>query len=138
MTLLRSLLLLLTLQLSAATYYVTTTGDNLNDGSTAALAKRTIQAGVNLLSGGDTLNIGSGTYDSRLYLANSISGTSWGAATTIQGSNVTIGWKTGTRDADRVEIEGHYIILSGLTLDGSTCLTTTPALAKLTIQATVI
>jgi hypothetical protein len=118
---------LLTLPAAAATRYVTTAGNNGNDGTAADAghAWATIQNGLNNITGGDTLNIGPGTYDSRLYLANGISGASWGTATTIQGTNVTIGWTTGVHDADRVEIEGHYIILSGLTLDGGSCLTTT-------------
>jgi len=126
MTLLRSLLLLLALQLSAATRYVTTTGNNGNDGTAADAghAWLTIQNGLNNIAGGDTLNIGPGTYDEPLNILNDASGSSWGTATTIQGTNVTIAWVTGAYQHNHVEIEGHYLILSGLKFDASSFPTT--------------
>lgn len=44
-------------------YFVSTTGNDSNPGTSEGSAKRTIQAGVNLVSAGDTLYVRGGTYD---------------------------------------------------------------------------
>jgi parallel beta-helix repeat protein len=74
-----------------ATFYVATTGNDANNGTSPALAKLTVTAGCALLAGGDTLIIGAGTYNEGI-LDNVPSGASWGAPTTIQAATGTTVW----------------------------------------------
>lgn len=46
----------------AATFYVSPSGSEVNDGTTWALAKQTIQAGINAASSGDVVWVTNGTY----------------------------------------------------------------------------
>ena len=66
------LLTFLYLPLCATTFYVRTDGNDANDGlaDNAGRALRTIQAGVNKMSGGDELIVGNGTYstDKLIYI----------------------------------------------------------------------
>jgi len=48
-----------------ANYYVSPSGNDSNDGSIGS-PKQTLNGGVNVLSGGDTLNVAPGTYSERL------------------------------------------------------------------------
>lgn len=59
-------------QIFAVTWYVKTSGNDANDGSSNALAKKTIQAMVNSSSvnAGDTILIGAGTYTEQVVLGN--------------------------------------------------------------------
>jgi hypothetical protein len=121
--------LLLTATAEAATYYVATTG---SDGNTCAIAataaidstraKRTVNAGVNCLAGGDTLIIRPGTYPERI--GNTIpSGTSWSNPTTVRGepSRQAIlmpGPYPGNLRSVINLINGvHHIVIDGLVLD---------------------
>lgn len=62
--------------LSAATYYVTITGNNSNNGSEAA-PWRTIQHAANQAVGGDNVRIALGAYDEEVDLPNSGSSGNW-------------------------------------------------------------
>jgi len=64
----------------AANYYVSTNGNDANSGATWALAKKTIQAGVDLTSNGDAVWVTNGTY----VLTNQIS---ISKGITVQGVN---------------------------------------------------
>jgi hypothetical protein len=64
--------------------YVAKDGNDANDGSTWALAKLTIQAGVNLIASGDTLYIGAGVYN------ETITRTMNSTTATIQGVGLVI------------------------------------------------
>ena len=83
-----------------ATYYVATTGSN---GGTGAIGDpwKTIQYGVDQLSGGDTLLIRAGTYNEAVSVPAAASGTS--------GAHTTIAAYTG----ETVVIDGEYAIPTG-------------------------
>ncbi|MFA6065257.1 MAG: hypothetical protein WCW44_04875 [archaeon] len=67
-----------------ATYYVNKSGSDSNNGTTAALAKLTIQAGANLLTTtGDALVIGSGTYNEKITIPSTFNGTIYFDGTVI-------------------------------------------------------
>jgi len=53
-----------------ATYYVNKSGSNANNGTTPTLAKLTIAAGLALTANGDTLIVGSGSYNERITNTN--------------------------------------------------------------------
>ena len=79
----------LSLSLSATTYYVRTDGNDNNDGlaDNSSRALRTIQKGVDKMSGGDVLIVGNGTYNvSGLIYIDGKSGTS-GQRTVIKAKN---------------------------------------------------
>ncbi len=115
----------------AATYYTakTCTGgtsppncNNANAGTTRQTAKLTIAAGIALMSPGDTLQVGSGTYSE--YITNTIPSGSAGAPTIIQnvaatgGTSGEIVWVTPASGA----VGANYIIESTgsyITIDGS-------------------
>jgi len=61
-------ILLLTLQVNATDWYVAKTGNDANDGSSWQEAKLTISAMVTASSNGDTIYIGTGTYDEEVDL----------------------------------------------------------------------
>jgi hypothetical protein len=66
-------------------YYVdAVNGSNSNDGTTAATAKATINAGVGLLAAGDTLIVRAGTYNERLNNNTIPSGSGVSTPTTIK------------------------------------------------------
>lgn len=60
--------------IAAGAYYVSTNGDDTNDGMSEAQALRTIQHGIGLLSAGDTLYVKAGDYG-RVEMRISASGT---------------------------------------------------------------
>jgi hypothetical protein len=120
------------LSAQAATIYVRSTG---NDATSCAQAKnastprKTINAGIACLSGGDTLIVGGGTYDECLSDGgtNPIpAGTSWSSATTIKAvPGETVWLKTGSAGcpggAGVLEVDkssSQYIIFDGLNIDG--------------------
>lgn len=95
----------------AATYYVATTGNDGNAGTSSAPFK-TIQKGLNTVQPGDTCTIRGGTYNEALVLVQS--GTS-SAPITIQnytGETVTI--NSGTSKAVRTNGRKHYYTFNGL------------------------
>lgn len=53
-----------------ATYYVNKSGNDGNAGTSAALARLTVQAGMNLCASGDTLIVGSGRYNEAVTFAS--------------------------------------------------------------------
>jgi parallel beta-helix repeat protein len=103
----------------AATYYVATTGNDLDPG-TEANPFRTVNKGVKVLKPGDTLYVRNGTYDESL--RNKIpGGTSWSAPVKVAafpGESVTLKPSTGTQV---IYLSGNrrYIIIEGLILDAS-------------------
>jgi parallel beta-helix repeat protein len=109
---------------TAATYYVATTGSDVNPG-TFFQPFRTIAKGVQSLHGGDTLYIRRGTYVEGIAARFGVippSGTSWSQATTIAGyPNETVTLAP-TAGAAVVELpwngELSYIIFANLILDG--------------------
>ncbi len=119
----RTLLLLLTLsfQIQAATYYVATTGNNGADGSIGT-PWLTLAFSVSQMSSGDTLNIRGGTYSEQLN--NTIpAGTSWNAATTVQAYNgeaviLNPTVVDGTDVLRFTTLATKYIIINGLIIDG--------------------
>jgi hypothetical protein len=106
-----------------ATFYVATTGNDANNGTSPALAKLTVTAGCALLAGGDTLIIGAGTYPEGI-LDNVPSGASWGAPTRIQAAAGTTVWlapTAGAGYANVVQFDGaqQYIEFTGINLDAT-------------------
>jgi hypothetical protein len=119
----------------AATYYVSTSGNDSNSCATAralSTPKRTITSGLTCLSAGDTLHIRGGTYAEQLRLFGWAGGSqadSWSNPTTISaypGEAVTIkppagsefilvmrGSGAGATDAPR------YQVWNGITFDGT-------------------
>jgi hypothetical protein len=89
--------------LPATTYYVATTGNDSNDGS-STLPWGTIQHAADSVAAGDTVNIGSGTYSECVTLTGS--GTA-GNPIILVGSNVVI--------ACNLTILGDYVTVSGIT-----------------------
>jgi hypothetical protein len=101
------------------TYYVATTGLDSNPG-TLTHPFRTINHGISVLKPGNTLLIRGGTYAQSL-LNNVPNGTSWRAPVTVAsypGEAVTLRPRSGPYV---IELYGnfHYIIFSGLVLDGT-------------------
>jgi len=70
----------------AATWYVKSDGNDANSGATWALAKKTIQAGVDVASGGDTVLVTNGTY----VLTNQISISKSITVQSVNGASSTI------------------------------------------------
>jgi Right handed beta helix region len=109
---------------TAATYYVATTGSDVNPG-TFFQPFRTIAKGVQSLHGGDTLYIRRGTYVESIAARFGVippSGTSWSQATTIAGyPNETVTLAPGA-GSGVVELpwngELSYIIFANLIFDG--------------------
>lgn len=54
------------------TYYVSTTGNNSNDGLSWASAKRTVQAAVNAASHGDEIRVAQGTYNESITINRNV------------------------------------------------------------------
>jgi hypothetical protein len=108
-----------------ATFYVATTGNDANNGTSPALAKLTITAGLALLAGGDTLIIGAGTYAEGIS-DNVPSGSSWGAPTTIQAATGTTVWLAPTSGAYVIFFDGaqQFIQFLGINLDATRGITT--------------
>jgi hypothetical protein len=103
-----------------ATFYVATTGNDANNGTSPALAKRNVSAGLGLLAGGDTLIIGAGTYNDAV--ANNVpSGSSWGAPTRIQAAAGTTVWLAPTSGAFVVFFQNtvQFIEFDGINLDST-------------------
>jgi hypothetical protein len=116
-------LLLINIHPSFATdYYVSTTGNDMNNGTSLATAFRTINYAVNYASlvGGDVINIKGGTYIERVIMTKS--GTSANSRITIKNYNnevVTLDGASLTWDyVDGVdglfEIRSRYVTLDGI------------------------
>lgn len=121
-----ALLLLLLLLLSfgmaqATTYYVATTGDNVNNDCTDAQSpstpKQTVNAGVGCLSGGDTLIVASGNYAETVSTA--IPSGSGGAPTIVQAASVGGAvFQPGCGFCTVFDISNSYITVMGFVFDG--------------------
>jgi hypothetical protein len=106
-------------------FYVATTGNDANPG-TFTSPKLTIQAGVALLSDGDTLYIRSGTYTGSLNVIDSslysvASGSSFASPVTISAypsETVTLQPPDGQQAIRLTTGSPHYIIIPDLILDG--------------------
>ena len=59
-------------QLSAATWYVKTTGSDSSNGQDWGHAKKTVQAGVNVASSADDVWVAAGTYQERVTLKSGV------------------------------------------------------------------
>ena len=81
---------------SAAIVYVNASKSDSNDGLTAGNAKKTIQAGINLVNAGGTVNVAAGTYTENIIIDKSLTLMGVGDGTLINGNinatgdNVTI------------------------------------------------
>lgn len=124
---------------SAATYYVSTSGNDGNSCATAqsttqASQKRTISAGLTCLSAGDTLFIHGGTYAENLFVPSSAngsssgaSGSSWPNATNVSAYTGETVWVTPSGGINGVEFStsggtSQYQIWSGININGSNSL----------------
>ncbi|HYM88304.1 MAG TPA: right-handed parallel beta-helix repeat-containing protein [Nitrospiraceae bacterium] len=107
----------------AATYYVATTGDDVDSGS-ESLPFKTIKKGLKLLQAGDTLYIRGGTYPEAISSnAQTIpTGTSWENAPVISahpGEAVVLRPPGGTEVINLAHPYIQYVIFQGLDLDAS-------------------
>ncbi|MDQ6985406.1 MAG: DUF1565 domain-containing protein [Candidatus Dojkabacteria bacterium] len=95
----------------AATYYVSTSGDNGNDGSSGT-PWRDIQHALDTMTGGDTLKIGAGTYSESVRVKNDLDGTV-SARTIIEpwNSNDTLTITSDTSSNYVLRIESDYTLL---------------------------
>ena len=109
---------LLSIQAShAATFYVATSGNDVNPG-TAELPFQTIQRGASVLSAGDTLIVRGGTYSESLFYIPS--GTSWSAPVTVQAaSGETVVLQASSDIVVYIGDNSQYIILNGFILDAN-------------------
>ena len=89
--------------LRAATYYVSTGGNDSNNGSSGA-PWRTVQKAATTLGAGDTANIAAGSYTGNVTFNSSGSA---GSPITFVGSNVII--------VGNVTLNGNYVSLSSIT-----------------------
>ena len=87
----------------AATYYVSTSGNDSSNGSQAS-PWRTVTKAANTIVAGDTANIAAGTYSEAVTINNSGSA---GKPRTFAGTNAVI--------AGNITINGNYNTLSGVT-----------------------
>jgi hypothetical protein len=103
-----------------ATFYVATTGNDANSGTSPALAKQTVSGGLAVLAGGDTLIIGAGTYNDAI-LNNVPSGSSWGAPTTIQAATGATVWLAPTSGACVIQFDQtqQFIQFVGINVDAT-------------------
>jgi len=101
----------------AATYYVSTTGNDSNPG-TQASAFRTLNRGVSALRAGDTLLVRGGTY-AEGFLNNIPSGTSWTNTVRIAAYPGETVWMKPTTDYYVIHLYGNqqYIEFDGINLD---------------------
>jgi hypothetical protein len=104
-------------------FYVDSTRPNdSGDGTTIATAKKTVAAGVALLSAGKTLGILNGTYILSGQLSTIPAGTSWGNAVTIKaytGHTPILGVSGSTQDVFIFDDNQKYIIIDGIIFDGT-------------------
>jgi len=96
--------LIFSFQSLSATYYVTTSGNNINDGSIGS-PWLTVQKGFDIAVGGDTVNVGAGTYAE---VADSVRAGTAGNYITILGASGSVIYGFEVRH-DYVEIRGFEI-----------------------------
>ncbi|MBI2440748.1 MAG: hypothetical protein HYV35_05180 [Lentisphaerae bacterium] len=74
----------------AAIYYVSPAGNDANNGTSLTLAKRTIQAAINIAAGGDTVLVADGTYGPiSVYGAIAVRSINGPKSTTINGNRLS-------------------------------------------------
>ena len=103
-------ILALTAHALAATYYVSTTGNDSNPG-THSQPWRTIQKAANTLAAGDTVTVNAGTYNERINVSGS--GTSESSRITFNAS--------GTVNTYGFYVTGNYVTIEGFTATAQVC-----------------
>lgn len=105
-----------------ATYYCSgQNGNDSNNGTTVALARKTLDSALSLLSGGDTLYIGPATYREILTDPDFPAGSGEGSETQIIGdpdSNILTGDIPGpvritTKDVNEKSVQASYVLTCG-------------------------
>lgn len=116
----------------ATTYYVATTGNDNNAGTSAGSPFKTIQRGINATSAGDTVSVAAGVYNERPVINSSHSGTSGApisivgaAGAVIDGSeNVSLTFQEQTTGAFQAGMGVYAASLSSYpALQGTNCVT---------------
>jgi len=93
--------------------YVSTSGNDANQGTSYSDAKRTIQAAIDTVQAGGTVHVNNGTYAESPKIAKSLTLTSEnGAALT------TIDLQTGPTYLGSLEIGGQNVTVNGFTIEG--------------------
>jgi len=123
----------------AATQYVTTTGDDANDGTSWATAKQTIQAAINATTHGDRILVGSGTYTSATEIVVSRNINIWSAngssTTIIDGSGIHRCLNLGSRAC----VVAGFTLTNGYSSEGPGgavyCDNTTPIISNCVVTA---
>ncbi|MFN8519706.1 MAG: choice-of-anchor D domain-containing protein [Chloroflexota bacterium] len=93
--------------------YVSTSGNDANQGTSYSDAKRTIQAAIDTVQAGGTVHVNNGTYAESPRIAKSLTLTSEnGAALT------TIDLQTGPTYLGSLEIGGQNVTVNGFTIEG--------------------
>jgi len=102
-----------------ATYYVSTSGNDGNNGTSTGTAWRTIQKAVDSVGGGDRIEVMAGTYNEQVVA--SVSGTSGNEITlTHHGDrhSAIIGLRSQNSNLPALRITGSHWVVDGIKVDG--------------------
>ena len=102
-----TLTLLFTANAWAADYYVATTGNNANSGTTVGLPKLTIQAAITAAANGDMIHIADGTYNEDITITKSL---------TIVGASQAGTIIRGVSNANTILVGSNNVTLTTLTV----------------------